>query len=155
PPHVVFIFATTEVGKVPQTILSRVQRFDFKRISETAIADRLAYICTQEGITPERAALETLARKADGSMRDALSLIDRVYAFAGDTLTLDATRKVLVIPADSLYDDLLKHLAAHDTGGCLTALNTVYEDGLEISEFLTGFGEYLRDLLFSRQAGVT
>lgn len=155
PPHVVFIFATTEVGKVPHTILSRVQRFDFKRIPEVAIADRLAYICEQEGITPERAALETLARKADGSMRDALSLFDRVYAFAGEALTLEATRKALGIPADSLFDDLLKHLSAHDTGGCLTVLNTVYEEGLEISEFLTGFGEYLRDLLFSRQPGVT
>ncbi len=155
PPHVVFIFATTEVGKVPHTILSRVQRFDFKRISEAAIADRLAYICEQEGITPERAALETLARKADGSMRDALSLFDRVYAFAGEALTLDAARKALGIPADSLFDDLLKHLSAHETGDCLTVLNTVYEEGLEISEFLTGFGEYLRDLLFSRQPGVT
>jgi len=155
PPHVVFIFATTEVGKVPHTILSRVQRFDFKRISESAIADRLAYICEQEGITPERAALEALARKADGSMRDALSLFDRVYAFAGDSLTLDAARKALGIPAESLFDDLLKNLSAHDAGGCLAVLNTVYEDGLEVSEFLTGFGEYLRDLLFGRQPGVT
>jgi DNA polymerase III subunit gamma/tau len=155
PPHVVFIFATTEVGKVPHTILSRVQRFDFKRISEAAIADRLEYICTQEGITPERAALEALARKADGSMRDALSLFDRVYAFAGDSLTLEAARKALGIPAESLFDDLLKHLCAHDAGGCLATLGSVYEDGLEVSEFLTGFGEYLRDLLFSRQPGVT
>ncbi len=155
PPHVVFIFATTEVGKVPHTILSRVQRFDFKRISETAIADRLEYICGQEGISPERTALETLARKADGSMRDALSLFDRVYAFAGDALTLEAARKALGIPADSLFDDLLKHLSGHDTGGCFAVLNTVYEEGLEISDFLTGFGEYLRDLLFTRQPGVT
>src|SRR5690606_27531578 len=155
PPHVVFIFATTEVGKVPHTILSRVQRFDFKRTRELATAERLAYICEQEGSSPQRAALEALARKADGSMRDALSLVDRVYAFAGEALTLEATRKALGIPADSLFDDLLKHLSAHDTGGCLTVLNTVYEEGLEISEFLTGFGEYLRDLLFSRQPGVT
>ena len=155
PPHVVFIFATTESGKVPHTILSRVQRFDFKRIAESAIADRLAYICEQEGIVPEREALEVLARKADGSMRDALSLFDRVYAFAGESLTLEAARKALGIPAESLFDDLLQKLSTHDTGGCLTVVNAVYEDGLEISEFLTGFGEYLRDLLFVRQPGVT
>jgi DNA polymerase-3 subunit gamma/tau len=155
PPHVVFIFATTESGKVPHTILSRVQRFDFKRISEAAIRERLEYICEQEGVKPERAALEALARKADGSMRDALSLFDRVYAFAGSQLTLEAARKALGIPAETLFDDLLRHLSAHEPGGCLATLGAVYEDGLEVSEFLTGFGEYLRDLLFSRQPGVT
>src|SRR6187402_357556 len=77
PPHVVFIFATTESGTVPHTILSRVQRFDFKRISEAGIRGRLEFICAQEGITPELEALEAIARKADGSMRDALSLFDR------------------------------------------------------------------------------
>jgi DNA polymerase-3 subunit gamma/tau len=155
PPHVVFIFATTESGKVPHTILSRVQRFDFKRISEAGIRDRLAYICTQEGITPEREALEAIARKADGSMRDALSLFDRVYAFAGSALTLDLVRKALGIPEERLFDDLLKAVSAHDAGGAFQTLDEVYNQGLEVSEFLTGFGEHLRDILFSRQPGIT
>jgi hypothetical protein len=88
-------------------------------------------------------------------MRDALSLFDRVYAFAGESLTLDAARKALGIPAETLFDDLLRQISAHDSGGCLATLNAVYEDGLEVSEVLTGFGEYLRDLLFARQPGVT
>ena len=155
PPHVVFIFATTESSKVPHTILSRVQRFDFKRISEAAIRGRLEFICAQEGLTAEPAALEALARKADGSMRDALSLFDRVYAFAGDTLTLDAARKALGIPADGMFDDLLRAVAGHDPAACLNVLNAVYEEGLEVGEFLSGFGGYLRDLLFARQPGVT
>jgi DNA polymerase-3 subunit gamma/tau len=155
PPHVVFIFATTESGKVPHTILSRVQRFDFKRISEAAIRERLEYICGQEGVKPERAALEAIARKADGSMRDALSLFDRVFAFAGSELTLEAARKALGIPAERMFDDLFRHLAGRDAGGCLAVLNDVYEEGLEVAEFLVGFGEYLRDLLFARQRGVT
>src|SRR5690606_24228951 len=117
PPHVVFIFATTESGKVPHTILSRVQRFDFKRISEAAIRGRLEFIGSKEGITPEREALEAIARKADGSMRDARSLFDRVYAFAGDALTLELARKALGIPEERLFDDLLRHVAAHDAGG--------------------------------------
>ncbi len=155
PPHVVFIFATTESSKVPHTILSRVQRFDFKRISEAQIRERLEFICGKEGVRPERAALEALARKADGSMRDALSLFDRVYAFAGEDLTLEATRKALGIPAEAMFDDLLRRIAGHDAGGCLAVLNDVYEEGLEVAEFLTGFGEFLRDLLFARQPGVT
>jgi DNA polymerase-3 subunit gamma/tau len=155
PAHVVFIFATTESGKVPHTILSRVQRFDFKRISEAGIRDRLEYICAQEGITPEREALEAIARKADGSMRDALSLFDRVYAFAGSALTLDLARKALGIPEERLFDDLLRHVTAHDAGRTFQTIDEVYGQGLEISEFLSGFGEYLRDLLFSRQPGVT
>ena len=113
PAHVVFIFATTEVNKVPQTILSRVQRFDFKRISETRIRERLEFICSQEDIHPERQALEALARKADGSMRDALSLFDQVYAFSGADLTLEAVRKVLGLPREELFDGLLRALAAH------------------------------------------
>jgi DNA polymerase-3 subunit gamma/tau len=155
PPHVVFIFATTESGKVPHTILSRVQRFDFKRISEAGIRERLEFICGKEGITPEIEALEAIARKADGSMRDALSLFDRVYAFAGSSLTLDLARKALGIPEERLFDDLLKHVSAHNAGGAFTVLDEVYGQGLEVSEFLSGFGEYLRDLLFSRQPGIT
>ncbi len=155
PPHVVFVFATTEAGKVPHTILSRVQRFDFKRISETAIRERLEFICGHEGVHPEREALEAIARKADGSMRDALSLFDRVYAFAGEALSLDAARQVLGIPEDRLYDQLLHSLAAQDAGGAFAALEEVYQQGLEITEFLLGFGEYLRDLLFCRYQGVT
>ena len=76
PPHVIFIFATTEVNKVPQTILSRVQRFDFKRLTTKQIMGRLHYICEQEGITTDLEALEMIAEKADGSMRDALTFFD-------------------------------------------------------------------------------
>ena len=155
PPHVVFIFATTEVGKVPHTILSRVQRFDFRRISEASIRERLEFTCGKEGVAPQVEALEAIARKADGSMRDALSLFDRVVAFTGKELTLDATRKVLGIPEDRLYGDLLKNLMSHDTAGCFSTLEEVYHQGLEVSEFLAGFGEYLRDALFSRQQGIT
>jgi len=155
PDNVVFIFATTEVGKVPHTILSRVQRFDFKRIPVSIIRERLEFISGKESVKAEREALETIARKADGSMRDALSLFDRVLAFSGSALTLDSARKVLGIPDDRLFDDLLQRIAAHDAGGGFVVLEDAVHQGLEISEFLLGFGEYLRDLLFCRQAGLT
>jgi DNA polymerase-3 subunit gamma/tau len=151
PPHVVFIFATTEVNKVPHTILSRVQRFDFKRISEQHIRERLEYICAQEGIRAEREALEAVARKGDGSMRDSLSLFDQVYAYAGADFTLEAARKVLGLPRESLFDGLIRALIQHDQKACFAALQDAQNEGIEIQDFLIAFGEYLRNLLFARQ----
>ncbi len=151
PPHVIFIFATTEAGKLPHTILSRVQRFDFKRISELNIRERLEYICGQEKITPEREALEAIARKADGSMRDALSLFDQVYAFSGSALTLEAARKVLGLPREGLFDGLLAALISHDQKGCFSAIQEAHREGIETIDLLVAFGEYCRNLLFSRQ----
>jgi len=151
PPHVVFIFATTEVNKVPHTILSRVQRFDFKRISEQHIRERLEYICAREGIKAEREALEAVARKGDGSMRDALSLFDQVYAYAGADFTLEAARKVLGLPRESLCDGLIRALVQHDQKTCFASLQDALNEGIEIQDFLIAFGEYLRNMLFSRQ----
>ncbi len=151
PPHVVFIFATTEAGKLPHTILSRVQRFDFKRISEGHIRGRLEFICSQEAIHPEREALEAIARKADGSMRDALSLFDQVYAFSGSALTLEAARKVLGLPRESLFDGLLAALILHDQKTCFDSLQEAHQEGIESLDLLVAFGEYLRNVLFSRQ----
>src|SRR3954470_17794642 len=136
PPHVVFIFATTEAGKVPHTILSRVQRFDFKRISETHIRERLEYICSQEAIKPEREALEAIARKADGSMRDALSFFDQVYAYAGADLSMEAARKVLGLPRESMFDSLLRALVKHDQKECFIIIQDSHREGIETSEFL-------------------
>jgi DNA polymerase III subunit gamma/tau len=151
PPHVVFIFATTEANKLPHTILSRVQRFDFKRISEQHIRERLEYICGKEAIKPEREALEAIARKADGSMRDALSLFDQVYAYAGADLSLEAARKVLGLPKDAMFDGLLRALILHDQKACFSTLQEAHREGIETSELLVAFGEYLRNMLFARQ----
>jgi DNA polymerase-3 subunit gamma/tau len=151
PPHVVFIFATTESNKVPNTILSRVQRFDFKRISEEHIRGRLEYICAQEGIKPEREALEAVSRKADGSMRDALSLFDQVYAYSGADFSLEAARKVLGLPRDALFDGLLRALIQHDQKTCFSSVQEAHQEGIETQALLIGFGEYLRNMLFARQ----
>ncbi len=151
PPHVIFIFATTEANKLPHTILSRVQRFDFKRISEANIRERLEYICSQESIQPEREALEAISRKADGSMRDALSLFDQVYAFSGAALTMESARKVLGLPREGLFDGLLSALISHDQKACFTAIQEAHREGIETTDFLVAFGEYNRNLLFSRQ----
>ncbi|HKP94290.1 MAG TPA: DNA polymerase III subunit gamma/tau [Fibrobacteria bacterium] len=151
PPHVVFIFATTESNKLPHTILSRVQRFDFKRISERHIRERLEYICAHEAIEPEREALEAIARKADGSMRDALSLFDQVYAFSGADLSMEAARKVLGLPRDVLFDGLLRAMIRHDQKTCFASVQEAHQEGIETSALLIAFGEYLRNMLFARQ----
>ncbi len=155
PPHVVFIFATTEIGKVPHTIVSRVQRFDFKRISESQIEGRLRFVCGEENISAEKTALEILARKADGSMRDALSLFDQVFAYCGKTIGTQDVERILGIPPESLFHEMLEAVKSHDVSACLTALGKAYEQGIEFTELLLGFGEYLRDLFFARQAGMT
>jgi DNA polymerase III subunit gamma/tau len=154
PAHVVFLFATTEANKVPHTILSRVQRFDFKRISEAQIRGRLEFICGKEGITFETEALEAIARKADGSMRDGLSLFDQVLAFSGSNLTLDDARRILGLPPDELFSQLLDALVEHNPAACYGLIERVVGEGIELGEFLLGFGTHLRDILFARQEGM-
>jgi len=155
PAHVVFLFATTEANKVPHTILSRVQRFDFKRISEPMIRGRLEFICQKEDISFETPALEAIARKADGSMRDALSLFDQVIAFSGSTLGLEDARRILGLPPDELFAGLLDAVVSHDAKSCYDVVEKVVGEGLELGEFLLGFGNHLRDSLFARQEGMT
>ncbi|MFC1584132.1 DNA polymerase III subunit gamma/tau [Fibrobacterota bacterium] len=150
PPNVVFIFATTEIRKVPQTIQSRVQRFDFKRISEDKIRERLEFICSREKINPGPEALEILSVRAGGSMRDALSLFDQVYAFSGQKLTTEAVRKVLGIPPDELYDELFTAIKEQDKRACFLILDKFYDRGIEILELLNGFGQYLRNVLYTK-----
>jgi len=155
PAHVIFIFATTEVNKVPPTILSRVQRFDFKRIGSRLIAERLHYICTQEGIQDDPDALAILADKADGSMRDALTFFDQVYAFSGSQMTAEAARQVLGVPPLTLYLDLVSAIFAHDQKKCFELVDHACNVGIELTVFLDGFSRFLRNLLYARVSGLT
>lgn len=155
PSHVIFIFATTEVNKVPQTILSRVQRFDFKRLTTNQIIDRLKYICDQEKITTDVEALGIFAEKADGSMRDALTYFDQAYAFTGNDLTANSVRSILGIPPNELYFKLIHAFAVHDIKECFEMVDKACSIGVEFSPLLDGFGKFLRNLLYSRLDSVT
>lgn len=154
PPHVVFIFATTEVNKVPATILSRVQRFDFKRISCKQIVNRLQYICKQEGIEATEATLSIIGEKADGSMRDALTFFDQAYSFCGKEFDEDQVRQVLGIPPEDLYFRLLDAILQHNPQNCFTVVEWVCAQGMELSVFLDGFARFLRNLLFVKVGGL-
>src|SRR5690606_16761347 len=109
PPHVTFILATTEVQKIPATILSRCQRFDFKRIPQFSILDHLKWILEQEKIPAEPEALRLIARKADGSMRDALSALDQCLAMSGKELTVKSVTEALGIVSSAFLLRVLKH----------------------------------------------
>ena len=154
PPHVVFILATTEVHKVPQTILSRVQRYDFRRLTPAQVRDRLLLICAEDGIHAEPEALEIVALRADGSMRDGLSLFDQVFAYAGNTVTADDVRKTLGVPDQASHLRLLEHLAAGATGAAVGEIHLALERGVDAVEYVRGFGEFLRNVLFSRLQGL-
>jgi DNA polymerase III subunit gamma/tau len=147
PPHVLFIFATTEVHKVPATILSRCQRFDFHRIAIKDIIDRLRYIASEEGITIDEDALLFIAKKGDGSMRDAQSIFDQVIAFCGMNVTAGSVYDTLNIVDQELYFEVTDVLRNRDTKQGLSLVARVVDNGYDLREFLVGLAEHLRNLL--------
>jgi DNA polymerase-3 subunit gamma/tau len=150
PSYVIFILATTEVHKIPITILSRCQRYDFKRITIDTIASRLQELMGIEEIEVEEKALRYIAKTADGSMRDALSLLDQCIAFHfGETLTYDKALEVLGAVDTSIFGRLFELVLAMDVTGCIELLEEIVIQGRELSQFVTDFTWYLRNLLLA------
>ncbi|MDD6812757.1 MAG: DNA polymerase III subunit gamma/tau [Lachnospiraceae bacterium] len=148
PSYVIFILATTEVHKIPITILSRCQRYDFKRITIDTITARLKELMTQEQITVEDKALRYIAKTADGSMRDALSLLDQCIAFHfGQELTYDKALDVLGAVDTEVFSRLLRSVMEQDVLGCISLLEEMVMQGRELTQFVTDFTWYLRNLL--------
>lgn len=151
PSYVIFILATTEVHKLPITILSRCQRYDFRRISIDTITDRLSELMEKEQVTAEEKALRYIAKTADGSMRDALSLLDQCIAFHfGETLTYDKVLDVLGAVDTSVFSRLLEKIEKYDAMGSITILEEVVMQGRELTQFVTDFTWYLRNLLLAK-----
>jgi DNA polymerase-3 subunit gamma/tau len=147
PPHVVFVLATTEPGKIPDTIVSRCQSFDFHRIPSSEIEARLVQIAKAEGIDAEPDALKLVAARADGSMRDAESLLDQLISVGEGRATADDVARVLGIPDIDVYFGLSDAIASEDTGGTLSALAGALDAGSDPRDLLDGFVEHLRNLL--------
>ncbi|MBK7756646.1 MAG: DNA polymerase III subunit gamma/tau [Deltaproteobacteria bacterium] len=145
PAHVVFIFATTESQKIPDTILSRVQRFDFKRIPEGVVVTRLSTICAAEGVVIPEQGLRLIARAGEGSMRDAQSLLDQVIAFGGDDITLESVARTLGLVDRELLYGFLEGLLRGEPEGCLDVIAQVYDYGYELSQFTAEILELLRN----------
>ena len=148
PSYVIFILATTEKHKIPITILSRCQKYDFKRISIDIITDHLTALMKKEKIPADKDALTYIARAADGSMRDALSLLDQCISFyLGEKLTYDNVLSVLGTVDTALFRKLLAHILSQETGEVLNIIDDIINDGRELTQFLSDFLWYLRNLL--------
>lgn len=154
PAHAIFILATTEIHKVPQTILSRCQRFDFRRISVGEIVEQLQQIVDSEGVQAERPALELIARQATGSLRDAISLLDQLIAEPGEVLTLDIARAIMGTVAGETVRDLTSALIAADTAAGLDLINQALDLGSDPRQFAGQMVEYLRLLMLVQTGGI-
>ncbi|MBK9262434.1 MAG: DNA polymerase III subunit gamma/tau [Polyangiaceae bacterium] len=153
PPHVKFIFATTEVHKIPVTILSRCQRYDFKLISAQAVAARLKFVLEQEKVAFEDAALSIIAREAAGSMRDGMSLLDQVLAWVGidgDKLTAEGVARVLGVADRSVLHGLAAALVDGDAHACLRTIHDLAQQGYDLPHVARDFLAHLRDLVVAK-----
>ena len=151
PSYVIFILATTEVHKIPITILSRCQRYDFKRISIDTIAGRLAELTQVEQIDVDDRALRYVARAADGSMRDALSLLDQCVAFHfGEKLTYDNVLEVLGAVDNRVFSKLFQAVLASDTKACIREIEEMIIQGRDLSQLVNDFVWYMRNLLIAK-----
>ncbi len=150
PPHVKFIFATTEVHKVPVTILSRVQRFDFKLIPARLITDRLSFVLKAEGVNAEEGALSIIAREAAGSMRDAMSLLDQVIAWNDQELDAESVARVLGVASRTALQELARHLVDGEAAACLELVARLANQGFDMQHVARDLLLLLRDLTVAK-----
>ncbi len=153
PPNVKFVFCTTEPNKVPDTILSRCQRFDFSAIGEDSIAVRLKEIASAEGFAVEDEAIELVARRARGSMRDSQSLFDQLLAFSDGTVTAEDVHRMLGTASDEMLVSMFEAITQHRPGDVLNILETALTSGVQAGELLDQCVGYVRDQMVTLSAG--
>ncbi|HEY50528.1 MAG TPA: DNA polymerase III subunit gamma/tau [Dehalococcoidia bacterium] len=147
PPHVIFVLATTEVHKVLPTIMSRCQRFDFRRISQADVVTKLTDIGKKETIKIEPEALRLIARAATGSLRDAENLLEQLTTYYGKKVTLQQVQTILGITGDWRAKEMVRHIVDNDVAAGVSTINGVNSDGLDLRQFNRELVEYLRALL--------
>jgi DNA polymerase-3 subunit gamma/tau len=153
PPHVKFIFATTEVHKVPVTILSRCQRYDFKMIPARTVAERLRHVLAAEGVEADEAAVGLLAREAAGSMRDAMSLLDQAIAWGGERLAGDEVARVLGVASRAVVHRLVEAVVEGRASDCLALVGQMVEQGYDLGRLARDVLEHLRDVTVAKVCG--
>lgn len=152
--NVVFILATTELHKIPATILSRVQRFEFKSIKQTDIADHLASILEKEGLSYQAEALSLIARRAEGGMRDALSILDQALSLSSNNqVDLSTAEEITGSISIKALDEYVTYIYEGNAQEALDCLNTIFENGKSMSRFATDLLTYFRDLLIAKSGG--
>jgi DNA polymerase-3 subunit gamma/tau len=150
PTHVIFMFATTEIHRVPATILSRCQRFDFKRIPTNTIIKHIQKMCTTDKIEIEKDALLEIAKKSDGSMRDAQSILDQIISYSGNNITASQVAEILGLIDLDLYFSFTSKIRESNLKELLLLCQKVFSDGIDLGEFLVGFEEHFRNLLITK-----
>ncbi len=153
PPRVVFVFATTEPQKIRQSaapVLSRCQRFDFRRVSVSDLMGRLESVVEQEGVSADSAALLPIARRAEGGVRDALSLLDQVLSFSGDTVSAEDVRRMLGLVEEERFVELLDIFREGDRAAVFPFVQALLDEGYDLAEFVQGLGDTLRAVLALR-----
>lgn len=150
PPYAKFILATTEKHKIIPTILSRCQIFDFKRITVDDIVGHLQFVAAKENITTDESALHIIAQKADGAMRDALSIFDQLVSFAGNNVTYETVLENLNVLDYEYFFQITEQILTRDISSTLLTINDILDKGFDGQHFLIGFGEHLRNLLVSK-----
>ena len=153
PEHVIFIFATTEIHKVPATILSRCQRFDFRRIPLKTIMEHLQKICNGDKIDIQEEALLQIAKKADGSMRDAQSVLDQIISYSGNKVTFEDVAKALGVIHQEIYFTISQHVNEQNIKELVLMAKEVFDSGYDLNEFLLGLEEHFRNILVLRSTG--
>ncbi len=148
PPHVIFVLATTDPQKIPATVISRVQRFDFRRLTLTEIIARLSEIAANENLRIEPAAVELIARQATGAMRDAISLLDQLTAYGSDEITLAQVQGLLGAASHQMVDDIVARLAEKDVAHGLAIIGNAVDNGADPRQLARELVEYVRALLF-------
>jgi DNA polymerase-3 subunit gamma/tau len=147
PPHAIFVLATTEPHDVIATIRSRCQRFDFHRLSQAAVIEKLTFICGKEDIRAEPEVLRLIAKVTTGSLRDAENMLEQAVAYYGHTLELHQLQSMLGISGDIRTRDLAKHIINKDISAGLKTINSIADDGIDLRQFNRELVSYLRDLL--------
>lgn len=150
PAHTIFILATTEAHKIPATIISRCQRFDFRRIPLKEIVERLAVMAKNEGVEAEEEALHAVARGADGSLRDAQSLLDQIISFSGNRLAAADAVTVLGLVPGEVFAELVDAIAGQDAPKALAVVERLVEHGADLRQFMKDWVEYWRCLVVAR-----
>ena len=153
PSHAIFIFATTEIHRVPLTILSRCQRFDFRRIPTSAIVTQLQKIADQEKIAIDPEALHLIARKADGGMRDATSILDQLSAFTGDQVTAEQVQETLGVLGDDLFFEYTNLMQTKDDAAILGFAARLFERGVDTMNLMQGLELHFRNIYVARATG--
>ncbi len=150
PEHAIFVMATTDVHKMPPTVLSRCQRFDFKRITTREIVKHLTFIATQEQVNLERSAAELIARAASGGMRDALSLLDQAIAYSGEEISLTKVQTMLGVADPRAIQTFVTHIAHLESAAGLHLIHELSEAGADLRQINTQIAEYIRAMMLNK-----